>query len=73
MANNVINLQNELKNNVNDQLKVQQEKQSKASDELMKDLDQIASQQEGTDMGLSAFMEIPDEAFLQILRLFLEE
>ena len=73
MANNVINLQNEFKNKVNEQLKVQQEKQSKVYEQLMKDLDQIVTQQEDTDMGLSAFMEIPDEAFLQISPLFLEE
>lgn len=73
MANNVINLQNDFKNKVNEQLRIQQEKQTKAYEQLLKDIENLSSEQLSFNQSIDAFMNIPDEAFVQISPLFLEE
>lgn len=73
MADNVINMQNEFKKRVNEQLTAQQDKQNKAYAKLIEDIDNLSNQEAGLEAGLTAFMEAPDEAFVQIAPLFLEE
>ena len=73
MADNVINMQSEFKKRVNEQLAAQQEKQNKAYTKLMEDMEKLTDQEMGIEAGLGAFMEIPDEAFVQLSPLFLEQ
>lgn len=73
MADNVINMQSEFKKRVNEQLAAQQEKQNKAYAKLMEDMEKLTDQEMGIEAGLGAFMEIPDEAFVQLSPLFLEQ
>jgi hypothetical protein len=39
----------------------------------MEDMEKLTDQQMGVEAGLGAFMEIPDEAFVQLSPLFLEQ
>ena len=73
MADNVINMKKEFDKLVNEQLAAQQKKQTESFDKLMEDLSALQASEEGVEMGIGAFMEIPDEAFITLSPIFLEQ
>lgn len=73
MADNVINMKGEFDKRINEQLAAQKKRQAESFDKLMEDLNALQASEEGVEMGIGAFMEIPDDAFVTLSPIFLEQ
>lgn len=63
----------EFNEKMNEQLKKQYERQEKAFETLMEDLNELNTQSLDLDAGIDAFMKIPDDVFVKLSPVFVEQ
>lgn len=73
MADNVINMKAEFEKAINEQFENQQKKQEEDYERLMEELKKLSTEGLTTEETIGAFIAIPDEIFVQVAPLFLEE